>query len=122
MNKLTGNYYCEICNYTTDKKYNYDRHILTKSHKNTYNKINNIQTKSTRAVNKKLEDREFWKDSSKTALNLSESTKNLSESTKNFSESNKDLVKTSKELLQSIHNLLNEKFKNVPSLKLPNNL
>src|SRR5271157_24745 len=101
MNKLTGDYYCELCNYTTDRKYNYNKHLLTKGHTNLYNHVNSIQQNISIGQS---DSQGLLKDSSKTALNLSKSTVN-------FSESTKDLVKTNKELIHAILKLLNDKFK-----------
>ena len=33
--KVAQNFYCENCDYTTSRKYNYDKHLLTLTHKNT---------------------------------------------------------------------------------------
>ena len=42
---------CEKCNYSTERKSQYERHLLTAKHKNTYNTYKNTDKKVPKVPN-----------------------------------------------------------------------
>ena len=46
--KSSNNYYCENCDYKTDKKCNFDKHLLTSKHIKTTNSIENVAESSSK--------------------------------------------------------------------------
>ena len=49
--KIAQNFVCEICNYNTYKKFDFDKHLLTKKHKN--NEMQQNTTEKSQKVAKK---------------------------------------------------------------------
>ena len=39
--KKVPKFFCEKCNYSTERKSQYERHLMTAKHKNTYNTYKN---------------------------------------------------------------------------------
>lgn len=91
-------YSCDICNYSTNGKFNYDRHLKTKKHKEKEAMVQKESVESQLNPKKNLSyDCNFCGNSYSTASNLSKHKKKCSDKKQLVDELNKDCSDIAKE-------------------------
>jgi len=112
--KVAQNYFCECCHYSTSKKTNFDKHILTRKHKNTYKYLHLVAESSQKVAENKYECvcgnsykyRQSLYSHKKTCKKIqNENNQIISSHDNNSSLNEKDLIIT---LLQQNNNLQNQ--------------
>jgi hypothetical protein len=110
---------CEVCNYNTTKKINFDRHILTQKHKNNLKKIQNIDDKKYNdvSVNDNINNSVLITKIDDLAKQNEELRDKIERLQQASNRNTNTIVKEARSIKKSILTILNTNFKDTPSIE-----
>jgi gas vesicle protein len=110
-------HYCKYCDYNTDRKEYYEKHLLTKKHQINKNKTDIIPDISDNIMLKVVKNQEDLAKQNQEVLKQNDELKQKIEHLEKVNNQNTNkIVREAREVKKSVLNMLNSKFKDTPAL------